>query len=283
MRAEDRRRQQQPPPAPTPRDAVRNRTAGDGIMPDDGERDLSDSEQKRIKTMLAPDEQDLRKYKDFLKRSNTGLFRLFPNTNCESKSLLRVDGECENFVPCGSTYSFRTEKHGYEDWFDIRFDGANFVADAFLSQGIIVPLGDVPLEEVTLETAGMKFLTDFVPEVQNRGIRRQFAEIAGVVRAGDFYYSKKIKAVENTTYAVRIIAYSRQNRIYFRPRSSRPPDFLRFLRVNRDKRIDVIVAFRIVGKSENSSVSILWKELRQKNAPEIVFEKDEKLADFKDN
>jgi hypothetical protein len=273
------------------RDLERSKTLGARRPPDAEEKPLSKEELKKIKALLAPDAEDLAKYENFLADSKTGLFRLYPNLECMSKNLLRVDGVCANFVPGGGTYSFRTKTHGglefYSeprdafDFYDLRFEDGNLIADGFLAQSIIVPLGDVPLDAVSINSDGIGFLNDFVPKVANREVRQQFKELAAVVAANNFYYSKKVKAVANVTYAMRIVAYSTQTKIAFRPRQEMSRDFVRFLKVNRDKRVDLTVVFRIIRKDANASISILWKTLRRENAPEIVFEKDEKLVDIK--
>lgn len=257
------------------------------------EKPLTKEEIKSIDALLAPSVEDSEKYKTFLKGSKTGLFRLFPNIRCETKNLVRVDGACENFVPGGSTFSFRRKTHGAVDFYtetrdlfyfyDLRLDGDDLLTDASLAQGIMVPLGDIPLDAVSLDSNGMRFLNDFKAEVDNEKVRKQFAEIAGVVQADDFYYSKRVRAVENTTYALRVIAYGTQTKIAFRrQRDDSRRGFLKFLKVNTDKRVDVTIAFRVIRKDPNKSVSILWKELKRENAPEIVFRKHDKLVDIRD-
>lgn len=85
----------------------------------------------------------------------------------------------------------------------------------------------------------------------------KFRELASVVPADNFYYSKKVKAVVGVTYAMRIIAYSTQTKIAFRPRRDVSRDFVKFLKVNNDKRVDLTIAFRIIRKDANTSISIL--------------------------
>jgi hypothetical protein len=247
------------------------------------EKPLTKEEIKKIKALLAPNAEDLAKYKDFLDQSKTGLFRLFPNLDCESKNIVRVDGNCANFVPGGGAYSFRAKTYGGMDLFDIRFFADELFADAFLAQEIFVPLGNVPLEDVSLASKGIGFLGDFKPEEKNQEVREQFAKIAAVVKSGDYYYSKRVKAVENMTYALRVVAYRSQEKIIFRSNDELSIQLDKFLAVNDDKRMDIIIAFRIIRKDQNGSISILWKELKRRAAPEIIFQKTEKLTDLKEN
>jgi hypothetical protein len=60
---------------------------------------LSKEERARIKAALAPNEADAAKYKAFLKQKDTGLFRLFPDFDCQEKNLVRVSGNCADIVP----------------------------------------------------------------------------------------------------------------------------------------------------------------------------------------
>lgn len=236
-------------------------------------------ELQKMESLLNPNPEDLAKYKDFLQNSNTGLFRMFPDFDCESQGLIRVDGPCENFIPGSWIYSFRMKRHSELDFFDLRLSNEDLIADSFLSQEILVPLGDLPLDNVSLTSAGMKFLNDFLPETKIKEARKQFAQIANVVEADGFRYAKRVRAVANVTYAMRIVAYRPQNNIGLRFGIGLNRDNARYL--NDEKRFDVTLAFRIIRKDENGSISIIWKELKRRNAPKIIFAKDERLSDLK--
>jgi hypothetical protein len=237
-------------------------------------------ELKKIKASLEPNLEDSAKYKDFLKNSKTGLFRLFPNFDCEFKGLIRFDGNCANFIPGSWSYSFRTKTYPGQDFFDLRLSKEDLIADGFLAQEILVPLGDVPLENVALTNAGMRFLNEFKPEVQSQEMKKQFKQIADVIEADGFRYAKRVKAVNNITYAMRIIAYHPENNVVFRFREGISKENSRFL--DDVKRLDMTLAFRIIRKDADGSLSILWKELKRQNAPKIIFQKTEKLSDVKE-
>ena len=246
-------------------------------------RPYTKSELKKIKQLLEPSPEDSVKYNDFLKTSRTGIFRLFPNFDCESKNLVQVDGNCENFIPQSWSYSFRTKKHIGKDFFDIRLNGEEIFADGFLSQGIIVELGDVPLENVTLESGGIKFLSDFKPELQNAEAKKQYAQIENVVESGGYKYTKSVKAAENTTYAARFVAYRNKIRNIGRYRKNTKYDVRKYVYLDEiDKRKDLIIAFRIINKGEDGNFTILWKELGRENSPELEFKEGEMLSDLKE-
>jgi hypothetical protein len=82
----------------------------------------------------------------------------------------------------------------------------------------------------------------------------------GVERDG-YLYSRSLTANENTTYAVRAIAY--------RGRVLRAVKGVSYNELDFDKRRDIIVAFRIVQKEPDGSISILWNQLSDNEAPKM--------------
>jgi hypothetical protein len=70
-----------------------------------------------------------------------------------------------------------------------------------------------------------------------------------------------LPVADNTTYALRSIAY--QGTIM------RSIQTLTYNELDVDKRRDVIVVFRVVKRDADGSVTILWKELSNKNAPKL--------------
>lgn len=242
---------------------------------------LSKEERKRIKAALAPNPQDLAKYEDFLRQPKTGLFRLMPNLNCSSKYIVSADKDCENSTYAGEYYSFRMDEYSADTFYDITLRDGNLVSGGFLSQGILVNLGDVPIKEVSLNSAGVKFLTDFVPQTDNKAARKQFAEIRKGLEFSGYKYSKSEKALLNATYALRIVAYNTENKLMLNfEEYETTPDKSKFLTSRDDERTDITLAFRIVRQDADGSLSILWKRLDKQEAPKIVFEKDEKLIDI---
>jgi hypothetical protein len=239
-------------------------------------------DKKRIAALRVPDAEDSAKYKEFLKQSKTGLFRLFPDLGCQGKNVVRVDGDCLNVVLSSSAFSFRQKNYVESNFWDIRFKDGNLFADGFLSQEIILSLGDVPLENISLASDGIRFLSEFKPEPKMRDAKRQFNEISQIINADGYKYGKSAKAQLNTTYALRIVAFRNDDKKTGRLSSyTMSADEKQFWDLKDDKRIDLIIAFRIVRQDKNDNITILWKELDRQTAPSIVFTKDEKLSDIK--
>jgi hypothetical protein len=226
---------------------------------------------KEQRQRLTPGEQFILKYADFLRQPRTGLIKLFPDAGCEENAnILRVDANCSDWIPNSAFYSFREKEHTTDYLSDITYKNGFFVTDGILSQGILTALGDVPLESVSLAAGGMKFLIDYEPAVQVREALKQFIEIGRGLKDGDYEYRKAVRAAENTTYALRIIAY-RGN--FYSTYRGRVFDVLA-----GDKRTDMILAFRVLRKDSDGSVTLLWKEVDRQKAPRVVFPKRERNA-----
>ncbi len=232
----------------------------------------------RVVRLRKIDPADLARYASFLKQDDTGIFRLFPDYDCLERKYIRIDGPCAEFVPLSSSFSFRTG--GYTDRFyqDIGFSVDNIVTGAFFSQGTLVSLGDVPIEQVSLGHPALTRLVRQVPSPDVPSAREMAAELTNGIAVGDYRYAAKLKADENTTYVVRSTA--------FKLGSSLPPltqktsmTEMRFHSLVHDKRADIVVVFRIIRRDEDG-VTVVWKELDHKDAPKLKFAKGEPLADF---
>ena len=218
------------------------------------------------KERLLPDSKDLAKYELFLEQPNTGIFRLLPDLGCEENPLvIRADEECLQAIPESSFYSFRRKEHTPEFLADIRLKNDHLITDGTLAQGILVSLGDVALERVSLNSEGLSFLTGYVPHSSGAQVQRQFLEVARGLQYGQHTYRKIFPAVEDMTFALRVIAYRGNLFRNFRG--------YRYNLLSGDKRIDLTVAFRIIGKNADGGVTLLWKELDRKESPRIKFSK----------
>lgn len=221
------------------------------------------------KILLAPDSLDLNTYAAFLKQPNTGLIKIFPDVGCEENAgIVRVDAECLRWIPNSGFYSFRRKKYVSESLADIRYKDGFFISDGLLAQGIITALGNVPIENVSLANNELRFLTEYKPEPQNRDAAVQSRKITSGVKAGDYIYKNTWRAVENTTYAVRVIAY--RGAFYF------PFQGRLFNLLDGDARKDIIVIFRVVRKNTDGSLTLLWKELDRKESPKLIYPKKNK-------
>lgn len=249
--------------------------------PAEKEKKLTKEDRRKFKTFTSPNEEDLVKYKDFLKQSKTGIFRLLPYFNCESPNVVRVDGDCASVVLGTWAYSFREKDYSDADFHDLIFKDHFFFSSGLLTQGILVALGDVSLENVSLESDGLNYLTAFQPETTRQGAITQYKQLKDGIKSDNFTYSNQVKIEENTTYALRVVAYRYKDKLTARFFGEIPKDDKKFLYLEVDNRKDLIVTFRVIRKSEDGGITILWKQLQEMKSPSIVFQEKEKLADIK--
>jgi hypothetical protein len=102
-------------------------------------------------------------------------------------------------------------------------------------------LGEVPLDQVTLEHKGAKFLVTYVPPSASRQPGEEIQRANRGIEQNGYAYKRNAPAITNYSYVLRSICYGRS---------------------------DVLVGFRIVQKEIDGSVVILWKMLKQFPKPE---------------
>ena len=221
---------------------------------------------------IAPDPQLFRKYADFLKQPDTGLTKLAADTGCaENTKVIVATEDCLKYTMPGAgyAYSFRVNNYRIPRLADIIFTDNSFQASGVLLHGILVNVGDVPLDKVNLQTKGLKFLVDFPPEPDYEKAKVIDDKLTVGIEHDNFLYRRGLYAKENTTFVLRSIAYSGK---YFRA-----VDRISYNEFAFDRRRDVIIAFRIVDKDEARSVTILWKMLANKKSPRVKREQMKSL------
>ena len=219
---------------------------------------------KKELKLIAPDENLAAKYAEFLRQPDTGLIKLINDKGCsENTKIVVATEDCLKYTMpgAGSSYSFRVESYRLPRLSDITLTDSSFQAEGILLHGIFVNIGDVPVEKVSLQTAGMKFLADFAPETDFDKAKDIDAQLSVGIKKDNFIYRRALFAVENTTFALRSVAYGGKSFRALRGVTYNEFDF--------DKRRDVIVVFRIVQKDAAGNVTILWKQLQRKDSPII--------------
>lgn len=213
---------------------------------------------------VRPSSALLERYAAFLRQPDTGLTKLIDDKGCaeNTKIVVATDACLKYTMPgAGSSFSFRTENYRIARLADITFTDKSFQAGGVLLHGIFVKLGDVPLEEVSLQTKGLKYLVDFEPEPDYQKGKALDAKLTKGVTHDGFLYRRGLYIGENTTFALRSVAYGGK---YFRAVGT-----VTYNEFDYDRRRDVIVVFRIVEKDEAGNVTILWKKLQEKDSPDV--------------
>jgi hypothetical protein len=183
---------------------------------------------------LSPDPEDLKKFAAYTRNWDTGVIRILPR---EKFGKLLSQGEG------GSYYSFAGLTHEYAFGDDLELDQGKFSTGfAGANFGFLAALGDVPLEQISEDSARVRTLADYAPprdephaRVEQRRFNEQFEH-------GGLGYVKSIPTAVGQSYVVRSINY---------------------------RNSDILAAFRVVRQDGDGSLILVWKMLRRYPAPRL--------------
>lgn len=213
---------------------------------------------------LTPSDDYLNKYALFLHQSNTGLIKLNSDSSCaEDSGIIAAKESCLQYsMPGGGTsYSFRVESHRISRLADLTLSKNVLKSDGILQHGILVKLGDIPIEEVTLQTKGLQYLTNFEPITNVENLANFDQQLIKGINADGFIYSVGFYVRNQTTYALRSIAYKGAVMRSVKGVSYNELDF--------DKRKDILVVFRVLEIEPNGNITLIWKILSEKDSPTL--------------
>ena len=217
------------------------------------------------RSMLAPDIALAGKFSHFLDRGRSGLTKLMPDLGCDELTLRHTrSSDCDRYTMPGggSGFSFRTGTHRQWLLADLIYDGRYFIAFGEFSQGFMTHLPHISIESVNLRADGIRFISDFIPAKQPDAVSAQNQKFVEGLRDGNFTYAKLLPVSEDGIYVLRSIAY--RGRAIRRSLGG-----VEYNELDFDKRADIIAAFRVVRRSNDGSVTILWKELRRTESPRM--------------
>lgn len=197
--------------------------------------------QKLEKQMLLPSVEDREAYAEFLKQPDTGLTRLLPREIYDSSNhpekRMTIHGG-------GSYFSFTRQTHEYGWGTQIGLEQGTLKSSfAGADYGMLVNLGEIPMENLNTDQAAVRFLASYEPASQLAQARSEYRRFADGLLIDEVKYRTTVKAVENNTYILRGIHYDDS---------------------------DVLVAFRIVRKDSDGSIIIAWKLLKQYPKPTLA-------------
>jgi hypothetical protein len=227
---------------------------------------------------LAPLNDDLQKYADFLRTPNTGLIRLAADFGCTvNNKVVVASDDCLKYSMPGNgiSYSFREKIYRVNNLADITFTGDSFQATGFFLHGILAAIGNIDLRDINLRTNGFGYLVNFQPATDFQRAVEIDKELFGEVKKDGFIYSRTVPVAENMTYVLRSIAY--RGTVY------KALQGLVYNELDFDKRKDIVVAFRLVRRHEDGSVTILWKELLRRDSPKIKLPVKKSAKTIKEN
>jgi hypothetical protein len=229
------------------RERARNSQPRDGGMVHRTEYRMSAADKK----FLAPSLEDRNAYANFLRQPDTGILRLVPLAEGRVVNINDLDKKKPPVLYNGaaSCYSFSKARYNCDHWAEISLkDGMFRSGFADESLGLLVNLGDVPVESVTLQNAGLRQLAALAaPGDYDSAVNQHKQNIAGF-KISSYAFRASMPAEINSTYALRSISY---------------------------RRADVLVLFRAVRQDADGVVTLVWKRLRTGAPPELKGEPKE--------
>lgn len=188
----------------------------------------------REAVLLAPSDEDRKAYAEFLAKPDTGLVRLLPREKWEEKLSIKGGGSYYSFTLRSNEYGRATDIGLEQGQLRAGFAGADF--------GFMTDLGDVPLESVSNETEGVRFMAGFEAPSMETDARVAGRQFQPARREEGWSYVRTLRAAAGRTYALRSIVYGES---------------------------DVLVAFRVLRKENDGSVVLLWKLLQKYQKPAL--------------
>ena len=206
------------------------------------------------KGILAPDASDVTQHQFLLSQKNTGLMKLLPRETSDWEVYKHVDKKV-SMRGGGAYFSFHFRSHEYGYGSDISYEqGLLRVGFAGADYGMMTDLGDTPLEAISATDPRANFLLNYKPPQKEKDARieaRKFNAIraphglTGLTVDG-VSYATRVDAMVNHTYLLRSIVF----------RTS-----------------DMLVAFRVVRRSDDGALTIAWKILKEFGPPELILDK----------
>lgn len=225
-----------------------------------------------LKQQLKIDDNTKELYSSILNQENTGVFKLFPFKNCsvekKKKKRFRCWQENANIRGFANGFSFRQNEHSILAKSDISIKKDVLVTGKHSVQTIITDLGDVSLDDLSKDSAGVSYLASFKPSVESKEMDKEYNMFLSGLVAGTYAnggivnphsFSKASKIIINHTYAIRSIAYRPENSVA----------------LEKDK--DVIIVFRVIDNDAAGGVVILWKQLEVKEGLVMKYADTQKI------
>jgi hypothetical protein len=195
---------------------------------------LREQIQAKERLFLAPSPEDISAFAEFLQQPDTGLTRLMPREKYDGTLLIRGGGAFYSFARLTSEYGHGSDIALQQGKLGSGFAGADF--------GFLTNLGNVPLESVTAEHPGLRYLAEFTTPSTEPEARAEQRRSGFGFEAEGFTYKSWLPASVETTYALRAINYGVS---------------------------DVLVILRTTRQDTDGSLILLWRILRKFPVPRL--------------
>lgn len=238
-------------------ESIRRQVQGDDnnrvYKPQPQPKNVSPSLSKEGKALLTPAEKDYADYKQFLKKSKTGIAKIFPDIGCNRFLVDANDQRCVQAVQLfgqGAYYSFRKKNNNDAPWFDIYFaDGKFSVIKSAETLGFWADLGDLPIETLEKTSPELVKLREYQLPQTEFDLKSEKSKFENVASNGNQFLTSKIKVKLNTTYGLRLSFWTSQ--------------------YNGGEDTDLLIVLRVIRENEDGSVTFIWRELQRKETSKL--------------
>ncbi|HEX8921710.1 MAG TPA: hypothetical protein VF766_09545 [Pyrinomonadaceae bacterium] len=186
------------------------------------------------KQFLSPAPEDRAAFASFLQQSGTGIIRLLPREKFDGILQTRGGGAYYSFTRLTHEYGYGSDIELQQGNLSVGFAGADF--------GLLTMLGDVSLDDLTLEHPTVEYLSNFKTPTKENEARTQKRQLDSGVTVNEVSYKRHLPALVDKTYVLRSINYGEG---------------------------DILVAFRVVRRETDGSLVILWKTLKKYPVPSL--------------
>ena len=181
--------------------------------------------------VLAVADSDREEFAAFLSQPQTGIIRLLPRETYDgnAKRALAIRGG-------GAYYSFVRKTHEYGYGSDIELAQEQLSAGfAGADYGMLLNLGDVPLEQVANDHAATRALLAYTPPVREAEVRAEFRKLWQGIELSGFTFKSRVPAKVSNTYLLRSISIDTS---------------------------DTLAMFRVIRKDTDGSLILVYKVLK---------------------
>ena len=192
----------------------------------------------RENLLLEPATEDRTAFAEFLKQPETGLIRLLPREKYDFSGKTMIRGG-------GAYYSFARLTHEYGQGSDIAFEqGYLSVGFAGADYGMMVKIGKISLDDVSLETPVVQFLVQQTPPTMLSEARVEQRKAQQGTIINGILYKERLTALTDNVYVLRSINFGDS---------------------------DVLVAFKISrADPADGSLILAWKLLKKYPTPRLL-------------
>ena len=197
----------------------------------------------RREQLLEPTRAERATHAQFLKQPHVGLVRLLPPSKVVTIDDLSKGTPNKLRFPGGAAfYSFTRLNHS--GWSaDLKLKDGNLeVAFGPDVIGAVTTLGDVPINSLTPDSPGVSTLASYAPLLERKQAQSEYEGFKGGLTLAGYTFQTQVPVHENTTYALRSIAYGRS---------------------------DLLIAIRVVEQNADGSVLLLWKRIDKFSTPKL--------------